>query len=133
MYCDVGRRNRLAPADVGKNGYLVFLLELLIRRGDASIDRYENGLTVKRQFRKPLLYVIDDLTDMASIGKKNLQFLLTRHLSLDPMKTYGNHHHLTLSSINTIDFTRALRGLKGHFSELKSIGQKSFPPIHPVF
>lgn len=115
MYCDVGGRNRLAPADVGKNGYLVFLLELLIRRGDASIDRYENGLTVKRQFRKPLLYVIDDLTDMASIGKKNLQFLLTRHLSLDPMETYGNHHHLTLSSINTIDFTRAFTWTKRPF------------------
>ena len=40
VYSDMGRRDRLPAADVGKEGYLVFLLEFLVRPADAAIDRY---------------------------------------------------------------------------------------------
>ena len=39
-YSEVGRRDRLPAADVGKEGYLVFLLEFLVRPGDAAVDCY---------------------------------------------------------------------------------------------
>ena len=103
----MGKRDHLSPADMWKKGYLVFLLEFPVYGGNTAIDRYKKWLTANRQFREPFLNVIDHLTNLASIGKRNLQFLSSRHLSLYSVETYGNHHHVTLSTSNRIDFCKA--------------------------